>query len=52
MTTLLNLILPDVQPMPFLGVVGLCFAWSAAATVAATLLVRFTFRRGKGLEDL
>jgi hypothetical protein len=51
-TPVLHWIFPLVHPTPFLGVVGLCFASSAVATAGATLGVRLTFRRGKGLEEL
>ena len=52
MKAILDAIFPLTHPTPFLGIVGQCFAWSAAATIVITLAVRFTFRRHKGLEDL
>jgi hypothetical protein len=52
MKPLIDLIFTATRPTPFLGIVGTCFVWSAAATVVITLGVRFGWRRGKGLEDL
>jgi hypothetical protein len=51
-TGLLHVFLPATRPTAFLAVVGLCFAWSGVAAVVITVIIRLTFRRGKGLEDL
>lgn len=52
MTWLLHIFLPATSPTPFLAVVGLCFAWSGVGAIVITAIIRFGFRRGKGLEDL
>jgi hypothetical protein len=51
-SSLLHFLLPINHPTPFLRVAGLCFVWSGVGAVLATLVVRLTFRRGKGIEDL
>lgn len=51
MTSLLHILIPITRPTPFLSVVGFCFAWSAPVTVIIVLVIRFGWRRGKGLED-
>jgi len=52
MERLIHFLIPNVIPTPFLSIVGECFLWSIPATMVITGLIRFGFRRGKGLEDL
>jgi hypothetical protein len=49
---LIDVLFPLTHPTPFLAVVGECFAWSAAGAVVVLIVIRFGWRRGKGLEDL
>jgi hypothetical protein len=48
---LLHVVIPGTAPTPFLSVVGDCFLWSLPASLLVMLLVRFGWRRGKGVED-
>lgn len=48
---LLHIVIPGTAPTPFLSVVGDCFLWSFPASLLVMLLVRFGWRRGKGIED-
>jgi hypothetical protein len=48
---LLHLVVPSTSPTPFLSVVGDCFLWSFPASLLVTVVIRFGWRRGKGLED-
>jgi hypothetical protein len=49
---LLHIVVPSTTPTPFLSVVGDCFLWSVPASLLVTVLIRFGWRRGKGMEDL
>jgi hypothetical protein len=49
---LLHLVVPSTTPTPFLSVVGDCFLWSFPASLLVTVVIRFGWRRGKGMEDL
>jgi hypothetical protein len=49
---LLHLVVPSTSPTPFLSVVGDCFLWSFPASLLVTVVIRFGWRRGKGMEDL
>lgn len=48
---LLHVVIPGTAPTPFLSVVADCFLWSLPASLLVTLLIRFGWRRGKGMED-
>ena len=48
---LLHIVIPGTAPTPFLSVVGDCFLWSFPASLLVTLVIRFGWRRGKGLEE-
>jgi hypothetical protein len=48
---LLHLVIPSTAPTPFLSVVGDCFLWSFPASLLFMLVIRFGWRRGKGIED-
>jgi uncharacterized membrane protein len=50
--SVLHLVFPVTSATHFLGIVGLCFAWSVVANVIVTIAVRFGFRRGRGPEEL
>lgn len=50
--TLLHIVIPSTTPTPFLSVVGACFLWSIPASLLVMLVIRFGWRRGKGMEDL
>jgi hypothetical protein len=52
MEWLTHFLLPNVVPTPFLSVVGACFLWSIPVALVVTVLIRFSFRRDKGLEDI
>jgi hypothetical protein len=52
MRTLLHVVISNATPTPFLGVVGACFLWSIPASLLIMLVIRFGWRRGKGMEDL
>jgi hypothetical protein len=49
---LLHAVVPSTTPTPFLSVVGACFLWSIPASLVLMLVIRFGWRRGKGMEDL
>jgi Dolichyl-phosphate-mannose-protein mannosyltransferase len=49
---LIRSLLPIIHPSAFLTIVGLCFAWAAAAAVLIAIPVRCCWRAGKGLEDV
>lgn len=48
---LLHIVVPSTTPTPFLSVVGDCFLWSLPASLLVTVVIRFGWRRGKGMED-
>jgi hypothetical protein len=48
---LLHIVVPSTTPTPFLSVVGDCFLWSFPASLLVTVVIRFGWRRGKGMED-
>jgi hypothetical protein len=48
---LLHIVVPSTAPTPFLSVVGACFLWSFPASLLLILVIRFGWRRGKGMED-
>jgi hypothetical protein len=48
---LLHLVIPSTAPTPFLSVVGDCFLWSFPTSLLFMLVIRFGWRRGKGIED-
>jgi hypothetical protein len=52
MQILLHIVVPSATPTPFLSVVGSCFLWSFPASLLVILVIRFGWRRGKGMEDL
>jgi hypothetical protein len=47
-----HVFVPSATPTPFLRVVGECFIWSIPATILILLLIRFGWRRNKGMEDV
>jgi hypothetical protein len=47
-----HMFVPSTTPTPFLHVVGQCFVWSVPATLVVLLLIRFGWRRHKGMEDV
>jgi hypothetical protein len=49
---LLHIVVPSTTPTPFLSVVGDCFLWSSPASLLVMIVIRFGWRRGKGMEDL
>lgn len=49
---LLHIVTSNATPTPFLSVVGACFLWSIPASLLIMLVIRFGWRRGKGMEDL
>jgi hypothetical protein len=48
---LLHIVVPSATPTPFLSVVGACFLWSIPASLLVMFLIRYGWRRGKGMED-
>lgn len=52
MRHLIDIVFVASTPTPFVGTVGECFLASAIPTVIITLVVRFAWRRRKGLEDV
>ncbi len=48
---LLHVVIPGTAPTPFLSVVADCFLWSFPASLLVMLVIRFGWRRGKGMED-
>jgi hypothetical protein len=52
MRALSHIIVPSSTPTPFLSVVGACFLWSIPGAVLAMLVIRYGWRRRKGMEDL
>lgn len=49
---LLHIVIPSTMPTPFLSVVGACFLWSVPASLLVIFLIRYGWRRDKGMEDL
>jgi hypothetical protein len=49
---LLHIVIPSTTPTPFLSVVGACFLWSVPASLLVIFLIRYGWRRDKGMEDL
>jgi hypothetical protein len=49
---LLHIVIPSTTPTPFLSVVGACFLWSVPASLVVIFLIRYGWRRDKGMEDL
>lgn len=49
---LLHIVISSATPTPFLGVVAACFLWSIPTSLVIMLVIRFGWRRGKGMEDL